>query len=157
MRVVLQRVSEAGVQIDGKDHAKISIGYLILLGIRQGDTQEDARFLADKCAALRVFEDNQGKMNLGLQDVGGSVLVVSQFTLYADAQKGNRPGFSLAARPDEARPLYEFFVQRLRTTLGEDRVLTGVFGAMMQVHLVNDGPVTVIVESPVRTAERSGP
>jgi len=156
MRVVIQRVKEAGVTIEGKEHSRIGIGYLILLGIRQGDKEEDARFLADKCTGLRVFEDSQGKMNLGLQDVNGNALVVSQFTLYADAQKGNRPGFSLAARPEEAEPLYEYFVRRMRAALGDARVQTGVFGAMMQVHLVNDGPVTVIIESPVRTGKGAG-
>ena len=156
MRVVIQRVKEAGVTIEGKEHSRIGIGYLILLGIRQGDKEEDARFLADKCTGLRVFEDSQGKMNLGLQDVNGNALVVSQFTLYADAQKGNRPGFSLAARPEEAEPLYEYFVRRMRAALGDARVQTGVFGVMMQVHLVNDGPVTVIIESPVRTGKGAG-
>ncbi|MCC6398310.1 MAG: D-tyrosyl-tRNA(Tyr) deacylase [Bacteroidetes bacterium] len=156
MRVVIQRVKEAGVTIEGKEHSRIGIGYLILLGIRQGDKEEDARFLADKCTGLRVFEDSQGKMNLGLQDVNGSAMVVSQFTLYADAQKGNRPGFSLAARPEEAEPLYDYFVRRMRVALGDTRVHTGVFGAMMQVQLVNDGPVTVIIESPVRTGEGAG-
>ncbi len=148
MRVVLQRVSEGGVTINGKEHGRIGKGYVILLGVRQGDGPADALFLADKCATLRVFEDPQGKMNLSLQDVGGDVLVISQFTLYADAQKGNRPGFSLAARPEVAQPLYELFVQRMQKSLGEHRVHTGIFGAMMQVHLVNDGPVTVIIESP---------
>jgi len=148
MRVVLQRVSEGGVTIDGKEHGRIGRGYVILLGVRQGDGPADALFLADKCALLRVFEDPQGKMNLSLQDVGGDVLVISQFTLYADAQRGNRPGFALAARPEVAQPLYELFVQRMQKSLGEDRVHTGIFGAMMQVHLVNDGPVTVLIESP---------
>jgi len=148
MRVVLQRVSEGGVTIDGKEHGRIGRGYVILLGVRQGDRPADAFFLADKCASLRVFEDPQGKMNLSLQDVGGDVLVISQFTLYADAQRGNRPGFALAARPEVAQPLYELFVQRMQKSLGEDRVHTGIFGAMMQVHLVNDGPVTVLIESP---------
>jgi D-tyrosyl-tRNA(Tyr) deacylase len=153
MRVVLQRVSEAEVKIAGKIHARIGKGYLILLGIRQGDSPEDAHFLADKCAALRVFEDDHGKMNLSLMDVSGSVLAVSQFTLYADAQKGNRPSFALAARPDVAEPLYEGFVRRMRTLLGQERVLTGVFGAMMEVRLVNDGPVTVVIESPAQKGE----
>lgn len=155
MRIVLQRVREAKVVIDGKTRASIGKGYLILLGIRQGDTAGDAIFLADKCSSLRVFEDGQGKMNLSLNDAGGSVLVVSQFTLYADAQRGNRPSFSLAARADVAQPLYDRFVERMQETLGEDRVCTGIFGAMMQVHLVNDGPVTVLLESPGDAGEDS--
>jgi D-aminoacyl-tRNA deacylase len=148
MRVVIQRVSSGSVIVDGKEHAHIARGYVILLGIKHGDTAADALFLADKCTGLRVFEDTQGKMNLDLRDVGGGVLVVSQFTLYADAQKGNRPGFSRAAPADEAKPLYEQFVARMRMNLGEERVRTGVFGAMMQVHIVNDGPVTIVIESP---------
>jgi len=155
MRIVLQRVRESKVVIDGKDYAAIGTGYVLLLGIRQGDAAGDAIFLADKCSALRVFEDGQGKMNLSLNDTGGSVLVVSQFTLYADAQRGNRPSFSLAARADVAQPLYDLFVERMRKALGEDRVQTGLFGAMMQVHLVNDGPVTVILESPGNAGEDS--
>ncbi|HSQ77106.1 MAG TPA: D-aminoacyl-tRNA deacylase [Bacteroidota bacterium] len=125
------------------------------MAIRQGDTAGDAIFLADKCSALRVFEDGQGKMNLSLNDAGGSVLVVSQFTLYADAHRGNRPSFSFAARADVAQPLYDLFVERMQKTLGEDRVRTGIFGAMMQVHLVNDGPVTVLLESPGNAGEDS--
>jgi D-tyrosyl-tRNA(Tyr) deacylase len=148
MRIVLQRVREAKVVIDGKDHASIGTGFVILLGIRQGDTAGDAIVLADKCSALRVFEDGQGKMNLSLNDTGGSVLVVSQFTLYADAQRGNRPSFALAARADVAQPLYDLFVERMRKALGEDRVRTGMFGAMMHIHLVNDGPVTVCWGAP---------
>jgi D-aminoacyl-tRNA deacylase len=152
MRVVIQRVSSGSVSVDGKEQARIARGYVILLGIKHGDTGADALFLADKCTGLRVFEDTQGKMNLDLQDVRGDVLVVSQFTLYADAQKGNRPGFSGAARADEAVPLYELFVSRMRMNLGEHRVRTGIFGAMMQVHIVNDGPVTIVIESPSRPA-----
>ncbi len=147
MRALIQRVASGSVSIDGAVTAKIGKGYVILLGIRQGDTAEAARFLADKCASLRVLEDAQGKMNLSLADVGGSALVVSQFTLYADGQKGNRPSFSLAAPPEEAEPLYRQFVDRMKVSLGNDRVLTGVFGAMMQVALVNDGPVTILIES----------
>jgi len=148
MRVVLQRVKEGSVVIGGTMHASIERGYVILLGIRTGDTPEAALFLADKCAGLRVMEDDQGKMNLSLNDVGGSVLVVSQFTLYGDAQKGNRPGFTAAARPEEAEPLYEAFLRRLRSALGPERVRSGIFGAMMDVRLVNDGPVTLLIESP---------
>jgi D-tyrosyl-tRNA(Tyr) deacylase len=157
MRVVLQRVSEAAVNVDGKECARIRKGFMILLGVKQGDGPADARYLADKCAALRVFEDAQGKMNLSIREVGGQAIVVSQFTLYADTRKGNRPAFSLAAGGAVAEPLYEQFVALLRTALGEHTVQTGVFGAMMQVHIVNDGPVTVLLESPPRPEESPAP
>jgi D-tyrosyl-tRNA(Tyr) deacylase len=147
MKAVVQRVSEGSVTIGGKIVATISRGYVILLGIRTGDTKAAAVFLADKCASLRVFEDSNGKMNLSLNDVGGAVIVVSQFTLYGDAQKGNRPSFTEAARPEEAEPLYETFVEKMKAHLGEDRVRTGVFRAMMEVKIVNDGPVTILIES----------
>jgi D-tyrosyl-tRNA(Tyr) deacylase len=157
MRVVLQRVSEGTVTVEGNEVARIGHGYVILLGVKQGDTPDDVMCLADKCANLRIFEDAQGKMNLSVKDVGGSAIVVSQFTLYADARKGNRPGFSLAAPGAVAEPLYEQFVARLRATLGEQTVCTGVFGAMMKVHIVNDGPVTVLIESPSHTGEGAEP
>lgn len=147
MRVVVQRVSEASLTIDGSTVASIGRGFVIFLGVKAGDTRVAADFLAEKCAALRVFEDAEGKMNLGLNDVNGSVLVVSQFTLYGNAQKGNRPSFSDAARPEEAEPLYEYFVERMKALLGAERVATGVFRAMMKVKLVNDGPVTILIES----------
>lgn len=147
MRVVVQRVSEGSVSIDGATVAGIGRGYVILLGIQSGDTKDDAIFLAEKCAGLRVFEDAGGKMNLSLNDVNGNVLVVSQFTLYGDAQKGNRPSFGAAARPEEAEPLYQTFVERMQLLLGRERVLTGTFRAMMQVKIVNDGPVTILIES----------
>ncbi len=147
MRAVVQRVSLASVTINGTEHARIGRGFVILLGIKTGDTREAAMFLADRCASLRVFEDDAGKMNLSLNDVKGSVLVVSQFTLYGNAQKGNRPSFSEAARPEEAEPLYNLFVERMRSLLGPERVATGLFRAMMQVQLVNDGPVTILIES----------
>jgi D-tyrosyl-tRNA(Tyr) deacylase len=146
MKVVVQRVSEAAVTIDGKLESQIGKGFVILLGIRNGDTQEGALFLADKCASLRVFEDANNKMNLALKDVNGSVLIVSQFTLYGDAQKGNRPSFIDAARPEEAEPLYNLFVERMKSLLGNDKVQTGVFGAMMDVKIVNSGPVTILIE-----------
>lgn len=157
MRVVLQRVSEGAVTVDGNEVARIGHGYVILLGVKTGDGPEDVTFLADKCANLRIFEDAQGKMNLGIRDVGGEAIVVSQFTLYADARKGNRPAFSLAAPGAVAEPLYEQFVARLRAALGEQTVRTGVFGAMMKVHIVNDGPVTVMIESPSHTGEPAEP
>lgn len=146
MRAVVQRVKEGSVSIDGGVHASIEKGYVVFLGIKAGDTKESAIFLADKCSSLRVFEDAEGKMNLGLKDVNGSALVVSQFTLYADAQKGNRPSFTEAARPEEAEPLYEAFVERMRSALGNAKVTTGVFRAMMDVKIVNDGPVTILIE-----------
>jgi D-aminoacyl-tRNA deacylase len=154
MRIVLQRVNEAAVTVDGKECARIRNGYVILLGVKHEDGPEDARYLADKCAGLRVFEDAQGKMNLSIRETGGQAIVVSQFTLYADTRKGNRPAFSLAAGGAVAEPLYQQFVALLRSALGEQTVQTGVFGAMMQVHIVNDGPVTVLLESPSRPEER---
>ncbi|MBX2989957.1 MAG: D-tyrosyl-tRNA(Tyr) deacylase [Bacteroidetes bacterium] len=147
MRAVIQRVSEASVTIDGTVHASIKKGFVILLGIRTGDTRDAAVFLADRCSSLRVFEDGNGKMNLDLNDVGGSVIVVSQFTLYGNVQKGNRPSFIEAARPEEAEPLYDCFVERMKTLLCNDRVATGIFRAMMEVKIVNDGPVTILMES----------
>ena len=146
MRALVQRVSEGSVAIEGTRYAHIEKGFVILLGIRKGDTAESALSLADKCATLRVFEGGEGKMNLGLMDVHGAVLIVSQFTLYADTQRGNRPGFADAAQPEEAEPLYEQFVARMRAALGSDKVFTGVFRAMMQVTIVNDGPVTILLE-----------
>jgi D-tyrosyl-tRNA(Tyr) deacylase len=151
MRVVVQRVSSARLTIEGLERARIGRGVVILLGVREGDSSKDAGFLADKCAGLRVFEDSAGRMNVNVSDAGGSVLVVSQFTLYADAQKGNRPSFMLASRPEEAEPLYEQFVARIRECLGFGHVQTGVFGAMMEVTIVNDGPVTIIIDSPATT------
>jgi D-tyrosyl-tRNA(Tyr) deacylase len=147
MRALVQRVKEGSVTINGTLQGRIGKGYVILLGIRDGDTREDAVYLADKCSSLRVLEDNAGKMNLSLKDGDGSVLVVSQFTLYADTERGNRPSFVAAARPEVAEPLYRVFVERMREVLGQDKVKTGVFGAMMEVGIVNDGPVTIIIES----------
>jgi D-tyrosyl-tRNA(Tyr) deacylase len=150
MRALVQRVREGVVRIGGQEYSRIGPGFVILLGIKQGDTKESALFLADKCSALRIMEDGGGKMNLSLEETGGDALVVSQFTLYADTQKGNRPGFSLAARPEEAEPLYKAFVERMESALGPARVSTGVFGAMMEVTIVNDGPVTILIESPIQ-------
>jgi D-tyrosyl-tRNA(Tyr) deacylase len=147
MRALIQRVLRCSVSIDGRLHSSVGAGMLILIGVRQTDQESDAEYLADRCAALRIFEDPQGKMNLALNDVGGSAMVVSQFTLYGDTRRGNRPSFSEAAQPEQAEALYDHFVLRLRRSLGDERVATGVFRAMMAVELVNDGPVTVIVES----------
>lgn len=147
MRALIQKVSKAHVTIDGETHGSIGKGFVIFLGIKKGDNQSAAEYLAEKCSHLRVFEDEAEKMNLALSDVDGQLLIISQFTLYADVEKGNRPGFSDAARPEEAEPLYEHFVARMKRILGEEKVATGVFRAMMEVHLVNEGPVTIIIES----------
>ncbi len=147
MRALIQRVSKASVAIDGKMYSSIEKGLLILLGIKIHDTAEDARSIAEKSCALRIFEDDQQKMNLSVCDIGGSVLAVSQFTLYGDTRKGNRPSFMDAAPPAEAEPLYNIFVDQLRQKLGNDRVSTGLFRAMMAIELVNNGPVTVMLES----------
>ncbi len=148
MKAVLQRVSSASVQVDGNIVGSISAGLLVLLGIKKEDADTDAESLAQRCSVLRVFADDQGKMNLSVRDMGGQILVVSQFTLYGDTRKGTRPSYSNAAPPDEAERLYDLFVAQLKDLLGAEKVRTGVFGAMMQVSLVNDGPVTVMVETP---------
>ncbi len=149
MKALIQRVSKASVTIDGKMHSSIEKGLLILLGIKVHDTAEDAQYIAEKSCSLRIFEDEQQKMNLSVREVGGSVLAVSQFTLYGDTRRGNRPSFIDAAPPAEAEPLYNIFVDQLRQMLGNDRVSTGLFRAMMDVELVNNGPVTVMLESKV--------
>jgi D-tyrosyl-tRNA(Tyr) deacylase len=118
-----------------------------LLGIKTGDTVKEVNFVADKCSRLRIFGDNENNLNLSVQDVHGEVLIISQFTIYGETAKGNRPSFIEAAKPAEAIPLYEDFIERMKQNLGEQKVKTGLFGAMMDVHLVNSGPVTVIVES----------
>ena len=148
MRVVVQRVSEGSVTIPGEKYeAKIGNGLVVLLGIKIGDGEKDVTFLADKCCNLRIFENENDKMNLSIKDINGEMLIISQFTLYGDAQKGNRPGFTDAARPEEAIPLYEKFIARVKENIGEERVKTGIFGAMMMVKIFNDGPVTIIIES----------
>lgn len=147
MRALIQRVRRCTVMIDGKAHSSIGHGMLILLGVKYTDKVADAIFLADRCTALRIFDDPQGKMNLAIKEVGGAAMIVSQFTLYGDTRRGNRPSYSDAAPPEQAEALYEHFVQRLKTTLGDANVATGVFRAMMDVELVNDGPVTVLIES----------
>lgn len=145
MRAVIQRVSEASVTIDEQVVGKIGRGFMILLGIHEEDTQEDADYLIRKIPLLRVFEDTEGKINQSLQDVGGSVLSVSQFTLYADTKKGNRPSFVKAARPETAIPLYEYFNEGLRKA--GLVVETGEFGGDMDVALINDGPVTILFDT----------
>ncbi len=144
MRAVLQRVRRGRVSVDGNTIAAIERGLVILIGVGQADTASEAEWLAEKCAVLRVFEDNQGKTNLSVQDVGGEVLVVSQFTLYADTRKGRRPSFINAAPPEIAQPLVDHFVDHLGG-LGVS-VQKGVFGAHMLVEIENDGPVTIILE-----------
>ncbi|MEE3333919.1 MAG: D-aminoacyl-tRNA deacylase [Ruminococcus sp.] len=146
MRVVLQRVSEGSVVIDNNTVAEIKNGFLLLLGVKNGDTEKDAIKLANKISGLRIFTDENDKMNLSLADVGGSVIVVSNFTLYADCSHGRRPSFINAAKPDLSNPLYEFFCEKLREN-GVSDVQTGEFGADMQVKLVNDGPVTLVIDS----------
>lgn len=144
MRILLQRVSRASVTVDARVTGQIDRGYLLLVGITHTDTAETIQWMADKIVGLRVFTDADDKMNLALADVGGAVLVVSQFTLYGDASKGRRPSFIDAARPEIAVPLYESFIAALRAA--GVQVETGIFGAMMQVKLVNDGPVTLWLE-----------
>lgn len=144
MRALLQRVSSASVSVNGRVTGQIERGYVILLGVTHSDTEAEADWLANKIAGLRLFEDDAGKMNLSLFDVGGSLLVVSQFTLYGDARKGRRPSFTNAARPEQAEPLVEYFCEKLRQR--GLTVATGVFGAVMQVDIHNDGPVTLMLE-----------
>ena len=145
MRAVIQRVSRASVTVDGKIVGQISKGLLVLLGVEQGDDEAAADYLADKTAGLRIFEDADGKMNLACADVGGAILVVSQFTLYGDVRKGKRPSFDRAARPEQAKRLYEYFVSRIRAA--GLKCETGTFQAMMAVELINDGPVTILLDS----------
>ena len=148
MRALVQRVSEGSVTIENlKHYAEIKKGMVILLGVKDGDSEEDLNFVADKCSNLRIFEDENEKMNLSLKDINGEVLVISQFTLYGDARKGNRPSFIEAARPEIANEMYEKFVLRMKNNLGESKVKCGVFGAMMMIKIINDGPVTIMVES----------
>jgi D-tyrosyl-tRNA(Tyr) deacylase len=145
MRAVVQRVSQAKVTVDKEITGEIAEGLLVLLGVARDDTEADAIYLAEKIAGLRVFEDDQEKMNRNVQDVGGSVLAVSQFTLFGDVRRGKRPSFDDAAPPEKARQLYEFFVEKIRS-MGL-RCETGRFQAMMKVELVNEGPVTILLDS----------
>ena len=143
MKAWVQRVTEASVTIEGETVAEIGQGYLVLLGVGVGDTEKASDEIADRIVKLRIFEDENGKINKSIEDVRGSVIVVSQFTLYADTAHGRRPGFSNAARPEQAIPLYERVVAKLREALGPERVGTGRFGADMKVRLLNDGPFSV--------------
>ena len=146
MRVVIQKVTEASVSIENQIVASINKGLLVLVGIEDGDTNEDIAWLSSKIVNLRVFDDDNGVMNLSVKEVGGEVLIVSQFTLHASTKKGNRPSYIKAARPEVAIPIYEAFIKQVETLLGK-RVPTGQFGAMMQVSLCNDGPVTILIDT----------
>ena len=145
MRAVVQRIQKSELYIDGSLYSKVGKGFLVLLGITDTDTEEDMKALAEKIVKLRIFEDENGKMNLSISDIGGELHIVSQFTLYADSHHGNRPSFIDAAKPEFSKPMYEKFVEYCKT-FGLN-VETGVFGADMKIHFVNDGPVTIILES----------
>lgn len=147
MKAVIQRVRKCSVRIKGNLNSEIGPGILVLLGVHEEDSEEDAVNLAEKCSALRIFEDSAGKMNLSVKDIGASVMVVSQFTLYGDTRKGNRPNFMRAAKPELAEWLYSYFVACLENSLGKEKVATGIFRAMMDVELINDGPVTIIIDT----------
>lgn len=149
MRFVIQRVSEASVSINGNVYSAIHEGFLVLVGIEETDSPEDVDWLCQKLVGMRIFSDAEGKMNLSLQDTGGDILLVSQFTLFASTKKGNRPSFSRSAKPDHAVPLYEACIQKLNALLGRP-VKTGQFGADMKISLVNDGPVTILMDSKQR-------
>jgi len=146
MRVVIQRVSEASVKIEGVPEQKIGCGMLILLGVETEDTIQDVEWLSSKTANLRIFPDDDGVMNLSVKEIAGEILIVSQFTLHAMTKKGNRPSYIRAARPEHAIPLYEAFIEQLKMDSG-CRIATGVFGADMKVFLTNDGPVTILIDS----------
>ncbi len=146
MKAVIQRVQEASVTVDGRLISEIGEGLLILLGVTEGDGDKEIEWFVRKIAQMRIFEDEAGLMNKSVEDKGGSVIVVSQFTLYADCQKGNRPSFVKAAPAEVAREVYDRFIAKMRERLGEDRVGTGVFQAEMKVRLLNDGPVTIVLE-----------
>ena len=146
MRIVIQRVSEASVTVDEKITGAIGAGLLVLMGIEDADTDEDISWLGNKIVNLRIFNDSDGVMNLGIKDVNGDILLVSQFTLHASTKKGNRPSYIKASKPDIAIPLYEKMIQQLSTDLGK-KLQTGIFGADMKVRLLNDGPVTITIDS----------
>jgi len=146
MRAVLQRVTEASCKVEGKITGEIKLGFLVLLGIEEADTDDDLNWLANKITGMRVFGDENGLMNKALADVDGEILLISQFTLFAQTKKGNRPSFIKAARPDKAIPMYEQMIKALETLTGK-KIATGIFGADMKISLVNDGPVTVIMDT----------
>ena len=149
MRTVIQRVSHCSLVIDGAEYSSIKNGLLILLGIETEDTREDADWLVKKIAQMRIFGDADGKMNLDIKEINGEVMIVSQFTLHASTKKGNRPSFIKAARPEQAIPLYEYFIQQMNTELGKPSA-TGSFGADMKITLLNDGPVTIVIDTKER-------
>ena len=146
MRIVIQRVTEASVTVDGNITGKIGAGLLVLMGIEDADTEEDIAWLSNKITNLRIFNDEAGVMNMGIKDIGGNVLLVSQFTLHASTKKGNRPSYIKASKPSFAIPVYEQMIKQLETDLGK-KIETGVFGADMKVQLLNDGPVTIVIDS----------
>jgi len=146
MRAVIQRVSQASCLVDSQVRGAIGYGFLVLLGIEEEDTEEDLLWLAQKITNMRVFGDEQGLMNKALADIDGDILLISQFTLFASTRKGNRPGFTKAARPDKAIPLYEAMITQLSLLIGKE-VRTGIFGADMKISLVNDGPVTIVIDT----------
>lgn len=146
MRAVIQRVFNASVSVSGQKVSQINRGFLILLGIKEGDSEKDADYIAGKCAALRIFEDENGKMNIPPSDVDGDFLVVSNFTLYGDTSRGKRPNFSSAARPEQASPLYDYFSDRL-SYYAKKQVKTGIFGADMAIDISSDGPVTIFMDT----------
>jgi D-aminoacyl-tRNA deacylase len=146
MRAVIQRVSEASCKVDGEITGEIGTGFLVLLGVEDADTDDDLQWLAQKIASMRVFNDENGLMNKALADVGGDILLISQFTLFAQTKKGNRPSFIRAARPEKAVPMYEQMIKTLHELTGK-KIATGIFGADMKVSLVNDGPVTIVMDT----------
>jgi D-tyrosyl-tRNA(Tyr) deacylase len=146
MKIVIQRVSEAAVTINKEQYASIQLGLVVLVGIEQEDEREDADWLVSKLVQLRIFSDNEGKMNESILDIAGELLIISQFTLHAATKKGNRPSFIIAARPEKAIPLYDYFIAQANKQL-TGKVKTGIFGTDMKVSLVNDGPVTIIIDS----------
>jgi len=146
MRAVIQRVTQASCTVDGSITGEIGIGFLVLLGVEDADTDEDLQWLAQKIASMRIFGDENGLMNKALADINGDILLISQFTLFAQTKKGNRPGFIRAARPDKAIPMYEAMIKELEKLTGK-KVATGIFGADMKISLLNDGPVTIIMDT----------
>lgn len=146
MRTVIQRVTSCALNIDGQEYSRIGYGLLLLLSFEEADTAEDREWLCSKITGLRIFDDSQGVMDLDVRDIDGEIMVVSQFTLHASTRRGNRPSYSKAARPDIAKPAYESFIEELEVSLGR-KVATGVFGAHMEINLVNDGPVTIFIDT----------
>jgi len=146
MRAVIQRVRKASCEVEGKRIGAIDQGFVVLLGITQEDTQDDVQWLSQKIVNLRIFSDEMGLMNRSIQDIGGDILLISQFTLFAQTKKGNRPSFIRASKPDQAIPLYERMIERFQDLLGKT-IATGIFGADMQVSLINDGPVTIVMDT----------